>query len=79
MRIEPLEEKQFSWMLKPMAWLMKRRLGKVVNPFKAWAHRPGITVAMAIFTQSVEASKVTDPQLKRLICLRSAQMIGCVF
>ncbi|MDO8431328.1 MAG: hypothetical protein Q7S58_02850 [Candidatus Binatus sp.] len=79
MRIEPLEEKQFSWMLKPLVWMMKRRMHKVLNPFKAWAYRPGITVAMAIFMQSVEAYKVTDPQLKRLVCLRSAQMIGCVF
>ena len=79
MRIEPLDEKRFSWMLKPMVWMMKRRLGKVVNPFKALAYRPGIAVAMSIFMQSVEGSKVTDPQLKRLVCLRSAQMIGCVF
>jgi hypothetical protein len=79
MRIEPLEEKQFSWMLKPFVWMMKRRMHKVLNPYKAWAYRPGITVAMGIFMQSVESSKVTEPQLKRLVCLRSAQMIGCVF
>jgi alkylhydroperoxidase family enzyme len=79
MRIEGLEEKQISWMLKPFTWMMKRRFGKVLNPYKAWAYRPGLTIAMAIFTQSVEASKVTDPSLKRLVCLRAAQMIGCVF
>jgi alkylhydroperoxidase family enzyme len=79
MRIEPLEDKQISWMLKPLTWMMKRRFGKVLNPIKAWAYRPGLTLAMAIFTQSVEASKVTDPTLKRMVCLRAAQMIGCVF
>ena len=79
MRIEPLEERQISWMLKPFTWMMKRRFGKVLNPYKAWAYRPGLTITMAIFTQSVEASKVTDPTLKRLVCLRAAQMIGCVF
>jgi len=79
MRIEGLEDKQISWMLKPLTWMMKRRFGKVLNPYKAWAYRPGLTIAMAIFTQSVEASKVTDPSLKRLVCLRAAQMIGCVF
>lgn len=79
MRIEGLEEKQISWLLKPFTWMMKRQFGKVLNPFKAWAYRPGLTIAMAIFTQSVEASKVTDPSLKRLVCLRAAQMIGCVF
>ena len=79
MRIEPLEDKQISWMLKPLTLMMKRRFGKVLNPIKAWAYRPGLTLAMAIFTQSVEASKVTDPTLKRLVCLRAAQMIGCVF
>ena len=79
MRIEPLEGKQISWMLKPFTWMMKRRFGRVLNPIKAWAYRPGLTLAMAIFTQSVEASKVTDPSLKRMVCLRAAQMIGCVF
>lgn len=39
----------------------------------------GVTVAMAIFMQSVEGSKVTSPTLKRLVCLRAAQMVGCVF
>ena len=79
MRIEPIEEKQMSWMLKPLAWMMKRKIGKVVNPIKAWAYRPGITLTMSIFMQSIEASKVTPPTLKRMVCLRAAQMVGCVF
>jgi alkylhydroperoxidase family enzyme len=79
MRIEGLEDKQVSWMLRPMTWMMKRRFGKVLNPYKAWAYRPGIALAMSIFMQSVEGSKVTSPSLKRLVCLRAAQMVGCVF
>jgi hypothetical protein len=79
MRIEPVEEKQMSWMLKPLTWMLKRNVGRVVNPYKAWAYRPGITVAMSIFMQSIEGSKVTPPALKRMVCLRAAQMVGCVF
>jgi hypothetical protein len=79
MRIEGLEENQMSWMLKPLTWAIKRQVGKVVNPFKAWAYRPGITIAMSIFMQSIESSKVTPPALKRMVCLRAAQMVGCVF
>jgi len=79
MRIDGLEESQMSWLLRPLTWMMKRRVGKVLNPYKAWAYRPGITLAMSIFMQSVEGSKVTSPTLKRIICLRAAQMIGCVF
>jgi len=79
MRIDGLEENQMSWLLRPLTWMMKWRVGKVLNPFKAWAYRPGITLAMSIFMQSVEASKVTSPTLKRLVCLRAAPMIGCVF
>jgi hypothetical protein len=79
MRIEPIEENQMSWMLKPLTWMMKRRMHKVLNPFKAWAYRPGITFTMSIFQQSIESSKVTPPTLKRMVCLRAAQMIGCVF
>lgn len=79
MRIEPIEENQINWLLRPLVWMMKRRFGKMLNPFKALAYRPGITLTMSIFTQTVEASKVTDPVLKRLVCLRAAQLIGCVF
>ena len=79
MRIEPLEENQMSWMLRPLTWMLKRRGGKVVNPFKASAYRPGITIAMSMFMQSIEGSKVTPETLKRMVCLRAAQMIGCVF
>ena len=79
MRIEPLEENQISWLLKPLIWMMKRRVGKVLNPYKAWAYRPGITFAMSIFMQSVDGSKVTSEILKRMVCLRAAQMVGCVF
>jgi alkylhydroperoxidase family enzyme len=79
MRIEPLEENQMSWLLKPLTWMMKRRMHKVLNPFKAWAYRPGITFTMSMFQQSIESSKVTPPALKRMVCLRAAQMIGCVF
>jgi alkylhydroperoxidase family enzyme len=79
MRIEGLEENQMSWMLRPLTWMLKRRVGKVVNPFRAWAYRPGITIAMSIFMQSIESSKVTPETLKRMACLRAAQMVGCVF
>jgi len=79
MRIEPLEENQMSWMLKPFTWMMKRRMGKVLAPYKAWAYRPGITLLMSMYQQSIESSKVTPPALKRMVCLRAAQMIGCVF
>ena len=79
MRIEPIEENQMSWMLRPLTWMVKRQLGKVVNPYKAWAYRPGMTIAMSIFMQSIESSKVTPPALKRMVCLRAAQMVGCVF
>ncbi|MGH7838891.1 MAG: hypothetical protein ACREQC_13860, partial [Candidatus Binataceae bacterium] len=75
MRIEPIEENQMSWLLKPLIWMMKRRGGKVLNPYKAWAYRPGITLATALFMQTIENSKVTLPALKRMVCLRAAQMI----
>ena len=79
MRIPPLEENQASWILKPLFWAMKRRMGKVLNPIKAWAYRPGATFTVSLFMQSIEGSKVIDATLRRLVCLRAAQIIGCVF
>ena len=79
MRISPIERKQASWMLRPLYWLVKRQFGKELTPFKVWAHRPGILLGFAATMSALEYSKGADKIVKRLVTLRTAQIVGCVF
>jgi hypothetical protein len=79
MRVPPIEEKDAPLILRPFFALMRRRLGKLVRPWKAWAYRPGPTLWFGAFMISLESSKILPEQTKRLVCLRAAQLIGCVF
>jgi hypothetical protein len=79
MRIQPIDEKRMPLSLKPLTFMMKRQFGKVLKPFQVLAHRPGLTWMFTLFMTTVESSKGLDAAIKRLVCLRTAQLIGCPF
>jgi hypothetical protein len=79
MRIHPVDEKRIPLSLRPLTFMMKRQLGKVLKPFMVMAHRPGIAWMFTLFMMSVEGAKGVDEPIKRLVCLRAAQLIGCPF
>ena len=79
MRIPGIDDKNFPLSLRPLAYLIKRRFGKLLKPYRAWAYRPAITWMFALFMTSIEASTIVDSGIKRLVSLRVAQLIGCVF
>ncbi len=79
MRIQPVDEKRMPLSLKPLTFMMKRQFGKVLKPFQVLAHRPALSWMFTIFMISVESSKGVDDTIKRLVCLRAAQLIGCPF
>ena len=79
MRIQGVEDDQMPFILKPLVSMMKRRFGKVLTPYRVWAHLPGITWFYSLFMNSLEGSKVVEAGIKRLVCLRAAQLIGCPF
>ncbi len=79
MRIAGIDDRKMPYSLRPLTSLMRRRFGKVLGPYRVWAHRPGMTWMFSLFTGSVELSRVLDAATKRLVCLRVAQLIGCPF
>ena len=79
MRIRGLEPREASWSARLLFRIMKRQVGKVITPVKVQAHRPGILWAGAAMTAALEFSKAADKNLKRLVALRTAQIVGCVF
>jgi len=79
MRIRGLERDKAGWSMRPLYFLLKRQFGKVLTPYRVWAHRPAITVALTALMAAVEYSKALDPIVKSLVSIRAAQMVGCPF
>ena len=79
MRIRPLERNEASWSARLLYSAIKRQVGKVLTPIKVQAHRPGIMWASAVMSMALEFSKGADKIVKRLVTLRTAQIVGCPF
>ena len=79
MRIQGLERREAAWSLKPLYWYLERMFGKVLTPTKVLAHRPGITLAMTAMNAAVEYSHGAPDDVKSLVSLRTAQLVGCPF
>ena len=79
MRIRPLERNEASFSARLLYSMIKRQVGKVLTPIKVQAHRPGIMWGFAAVTIALEFSKATDRIVKRLVTIRTAQIIGCPF
>ena len=79
MRISPLEPKEASWSARLLFAAVKRQVGKVLTPLKVQAHRPGIMWGFALAGMAVEFSKGADKIVKRLVTIRTAQIVGCPF
>jgi alkylhydroperoxidase family enzyme len=79
MRIEGIDRKQASWLMKPIYALMRRQFGKVLTPYTVLARRPAIALGLLGTTVALESGKAVAPPLKHLVSLRAAQLIGCPF
>jgi alkylhydroperoxidase family enzyme len=79
MRISPLERNEASFSARLLFSIVKRQVGKVLTPLRVQAHRPGIMWGFAAATMALEFSKGADKIVKRLVTIRTAQIVGCPF
>ena len=79
MRIRPLESNEASFSARLLFAMVKRQVGKVLTPLRVQAHRPGIMWGFAAATMALEFSKGADKLVKRLVTIRTAQIVGCPF
>jgi hypothetical protein len=79
MRIRALERNEASFSARLMFSMIKRQVGKVLTPIRVQAHRPGIMWGFAAATAALEFSKGADKIVKRLVTIRTAQIVGCPF
>jgi len=61
-------------------WLMTRVFGREPRPYAIYAHAPRVVPALALMNAAFETgSWALEPSLRKLVHLRVAKIIGCVF
>ena len=61
-------------------WLVRRMLGRDLGPYKISAHAPRMVPSLTVMNALFETGNwAIDANLRKLIHLRVATLIGCVF
>ena len=78
-RIAGVRNKEAGLFTKFAYFMTKRRLGRVITPITITAHHPRLLRAYAHMELGQEAAGSIPAQLKALVHLKVAMMIGCPF
>jgi hypothetical protein len=78
-RIEGLESREAGLFARFVYWMVKRKLGRVVQPIKITAHHPRLLRAVGQMEMGQEAANTIDAALKALVGIKTAMLIGCPF
>ncbi|HZP43149.1 MAG TPA: hypothetical protein VFD84_16800 [Candidatus Binatia bacterium] len=79
-RLAPLDVHALSWRTRLEFWLQRRLFGKVLRPYPILARAPRVTTGAMVMNAIFGTGRWTiGPELRTLIHLRVAQIVGCVF
>ena len=78
-RIRGLEEGEASVLVKPLYAAVRKVLGKVVEPIKVQARRPGIAWFGNLMGVAIERSGKIEARIHVMAQLRAAQIVECPF
>jgi hypothetical protein len=78
-RLSNLEGKEVPFLARPVYWISKRIVGKVVTPIKVKARRPGILWTDNFLGVAIDRSGKLPKRLHTIVQLRAAQIVECPF
>lgn len=79
-RIPPLPPQSQTLLTRLIRAIMRRLFGRDARPYAIWAHAPRAVPAVFALNALLETGKWDiEPELRKLVHLRVAQLIGCVF
>lgn len=78
-RIEGVKPEEAGPFTKFAYFMSKRRLGRVITPIAITAHHPRLLRAYAHMELGQEAANTLPAQLKALVQVKVAMMVGCPF
>jgi hypothetical protein len=79
MRIRGVEASEAGLFTRFLYWMTKRKVGRVILPFKATAHLPRLLVAVGQMEMGQQALRTVDAKLKALAEIKGATLVGCPF
>ncbi len=79
-RLAPAPPGSQSLATRACRWLMRRLVGRELRPYGIYAHAPRVVPALTIMNAAFETgSWALEPTLRKLVHLRVARIVGCVF
>ena len=78
-RIRGVEAKEAGPFTRFLYWMTKRKVGRVILPFKITAHQPRLLLAVGQMEMSQQALHTLDMKLKALAGIKTATLVGCPF
>lgn len=78
-RIRAVEPNETGLFTRFLYWMTKRKIGRVILPFKITAHQPRLLTAVGQMEMGQQAVRSVDARLKALAGIQAAVMIGCPF
>jgi hypothetical protein len=78
-RIRGVESKDAGLFTRFLYWMTKRKIGRVILPFKITAHQPRLLRAVGQMEMGQQALHTVDARLKALAGIKAAVLIGCPF
>jgi len=78
-RIEGVEPSEAGVFTRFLYWMTKRKVGRVILPFRITAHQPRLLRAVGEMEMGQAALKTVDARFKALAGIKTALLIGCPF
>jgi hypothetical protein len=78
-RISGVEAQQAGLVTRFLYWMTKRKVGRVILPFKITAHQPRLLFSVGAMEMGQQALRTVDAKLKALASIKTATLVGCPF
>ena len=78
-RIPGVEANEAGIFTRFLYWMTKRKVGRVILPFKITAHLPRLLAAVGQMEMGQQAVRSVDAKIKALAGIKAATLIGCPF
>jgi alkylhydroperoxidase family enzyme len=78
-RIKGISESETNEDVQQIFEEQKKRQGFVSNTAKIFAIRPTIQKGVQALAQGIQESRLIPPELRNLVCVRTAQINGCPY
>lgn len=78
-RIRGVEANQAGFVTRFLYWITRRKVGRVILPFKITAHHPRLLLSVGGMEMGQQALRTVDAKLKALAGIKTATLVGCPF